>query len=365
MPDFSRGPGQTVDVPATGSGIPLTLGDGDGVLSVDFTLNYDPALLSVTGISLSDSLPLGWGSAVNFNTPGEAVVTIYGATPLGLGQITLGAITAVVPDDASYKNAAVLSIDSVQLNDGAILAEADSAVQVVSYFGDATGNYRYSGLDAAYIARVSVGLDRGFAAFRMKDPAIVADATGNGALSGLDAAYVARKSVGLPQEQIPDLPGTMLQIVPGGVDPIVAVGVKDSASPGGEVVLPVTIGPGSPTETTEGLLGFNLTIHYDSQYLARCQLGRGPWLGASRLVARSPQRERGYRSNRVGRLCLHSSGRRVGGDVQHHLPRRRKCPRRLGIGGERDRRIAGRPNGDDARRRVDHGWRRRPPGRGP
>ena len=35
LPDFARGPGQTVDVPATAGGLPLKISDGTGVLSVD------------------------------------------------------------------------------------------------------------------------------------------------------------------------------------------------------------------------------------------------------------------------------------------------------------------------------------------
>ena len=55
IPDFARGPGQPVDVPAgTGStpannDLPLRLSDGSGVTSVSLTLRYDPALLHITG----------------------------------------------------------------------------------------------------------------------------------------------------------------------------------------------------------------------------------------------------------------------------------------------------------------------------
>src|SRR5262249_8793297 len=37
LPDFARGFGQAANVPASGTGLPLTLSDGAGVLSVDLT----------------------------------------------------------------------------------------------------------------------------------------------------------------------------------------------------------------------------------------------------------------------------------------------------------------------------------------
>ena len=60
VPDFCRGPGQAVDVPATGAGIPIKLSNGTGVQAADFVLEYDPALLTITGVSLGAGLPATW-----------------------------------------------------------------------------------------------------------------------------------------------------------------------------------------------------------------------------------------------------------------------------------------------------------------
>src|SRR5262249_49939786 len=51
MPDFSRGPGQNVKLPFdnTGTGIPLTINNGNGVTSIDFNLFFNPQLLNITG----------------------------------------------------------------------------------------------------------------------------------------------------------------------------------------------------------------------------------------------------------------------------------------------------------------------------
>src|SRR5262245_32589170 len=59
LPDFTRGPGQTVTVPSTSvsAGIPLRLSNGNGVTSLNLTLTYNPALLNLTGIVRGTGLP--------------------------------------------------------------------------------------------------------------------------------------------------------------------------------------------------------------------------------------------------------------------------------------------------------------------
>jgi hypothetical protein len=241
IPDFARGPGQDVNVPAMDSGIPVTISDDSGILAVDFVFDYDPALLTVTGVSLASGLPNGWTHVYNLNTPGHVAIAVYGLTPLDAGQARLAEIKANIPDDAAYTSAAILSLSNIQIDEGAIPSRADSAVQVAAYFGDATGNHTYSGLDAAYIARVAVGLDGGFAAYRLKDPVIVTDVTGNGWLSGLDAAYLARKAVGLEQPEIPDLPDPLPGIIAGGRDPLLSIPENLTAQRESAVTVPILV----------------------------------------------------------------------------------------------------------------------------
>jgi hypothetical protein len=143
---------------------------------------------------------------VDVSTPGSAVITAHGPA-LAAGSLDLVVLTADVPAEAPYGDSRVLLISGALLNGGALAVQGDEALFSASYFGDATGNGTYSGLDAAYIARISVDLENGFSAFLRTDPRVIADVTGNGYLSGLDASYVARKSVGLPVHSIPDLPG--------------------------------------------------------------------------------------------------------------------------------------------------------------
>ena len=262
VPDFTRGPGQEVDVPATDSGIPLTISEGSGILSVDFTVEYDPSLLTVTGVSGAADLPSDWSLACNLGTPGRVPVSVYGPTPLGSGPVRLAGIEAHVPSEAPCGSAAVLGLDGVQINGGTVSGVADGGIQVVAYFGDVTGNYDYSGLDAAYAARVAVGLDSGFAAYRVKDPVLLGDVTGDGKVSGLDAGLIARKTVGLSVPQIPDLPGVLPPMVNTGPDPLLTIPDDLRAHPGETVSVPVSLLANADGDIA-GFLGGSICLSYD------------------------------------------------------------------------------------------------------
>ena len=54
IPNFTRGYGQPVNVPASStSGLPITLSTGENVSGVDLTLLYNPALLTLSGFTTS------------------------------------------------------------------------------------------------------------------------------------------------------------------------------------------------------------------------------------------------------------------------------------------------------------------------
>lgn len=261
VPDFARGPEQPVNVPATGSGIPISLDDAEGILGISFVVDYDPTLLTVTDVTQATTLPETWTLEYNLDTPGHAAVLLYGTTPLAAGPVTLVQLLASVPADALYRAAGLLNLSDVEINDGAIAVGVDAGVQVVAYLGDATGNGRYGALDAAYLARVAIGRDSGFAAYPLKDPVIVGDTSGNGRLGALDASYLARKVVGRVQPEIPDLPANLPAAVADGPDPIVRMSIITGARPGDTIVQPIT------SDDAAGLLGFELWIDYDTTVL--------------------------------------------------------------------------------------------------
>ncbi|MCH7685496.1 MAG: hypothetical protein IH899_02235, partial [Planctomycetes bacterium] len=207
IPDIVRGPGQPVNVPATSTGIPVSIDNANGLTQVDFTLQYDSALLDITAVTLASGLPGDWMlTTADVSTPGQVVVSLAGTTPLSAGSADLAVLTAEVPFAAEYGDAQLLRFQSTALNQGAIGVRASESLHTAVYFGDATGNGSYSALDASLISRTAVGLDTGFDAFDRIDPVLIGDVTGNGSLSALDASFVSRKAVGLPQPEIPDLP---------------------------------------------------------------------------------------------------------------------------------------------------------------
>ena len=131
-------------------------------------------------------------------------------------------ITGEVPADAPYRDAQVLRINSVRVNENTIPAIGDDAVHKVVYLGDATGDGSLSGSDATLIARNVVSRDDGFTNMALTDPVIIADTTGDGSLSGQDASYVARKAVDYLVRQIPDFGPSPSEYA--GVDPTVSTG---------------------------------------------------------------------------------------------------------------------------------------------
>ena len=67
IPDFVRGPGQEVNLPAdTTLGIPITISDGENVQTVNLSIAYDPSLLSITGAEVAAGIPDG--SSVTLDT---------------------------------------------------------------------------------------------------------------------------------------------------------------------------------------------------------------------------------------------------------------------------------------------------------
>jgi hypothetical protein len=200
LPDLARGPRQSMT-------LPIRIDNAADVQQVDLELVYDPRLLTVNDVTLAASMPAGWAVTKTAGAPGHMTVSLSGAAPLSTGARDLLSISASVPASATRGAAQVVQLRGVQINGKLdIPVLGDSAVLVAGYVGDATGNGTYSGMDATYIASVSVGLTSGFDAYPLIDPVIIGDATSSGTLSALDAAFVAQKSVGLARPEIPDLP---------------------------------------------------------------------------------------------------------------------------------------------------------------
>ena len=265
IPDFARGFGQDVDLPSTtDSGIPITLSTGQDVTSVDFDLEYDPALLTPTGFTTAIS---GASAAFNVLSPGLVKVTVSSATEFSStpGSIELGRLTATVPDTAPYASKHVLDLTNLNVEDNVPAtrpSRADDGVHVAAYAGDTSGNQRYSGGDTTLVQRQIVGLGNGFTSYQLADPVLLADLNRGGTITGGDTTLTQRLIVGIPVTQVPDLPTGITPPAAGGPDPRLFIPTDISGLPGETVTVPVMV------DVTEAggidLAAVDLAITFDS-----------------------------------------------------------------------------------------------------
>src|SRR5262249_32554055 len=114
VPDFARGPGQPVDLPATADNdLPLRLTSTGNVTTLDFNLRYAPSLLTVSGYMRGADLPAEAQLAVDLSV-GLVHVAITSAAALPAGTIELVQLVAAVPDMAPYGRKQVLDLDNLQ-----------------------------------------------------------------------------------------------------------------------------------------------------------------------------------------------------------------------------------------------------------
>ena len=277
IPAFARGPDSAdiIDLPNNDAGgIPLNLSVGNGVTSGTFTLQFNSALLSITGASVNSSLTGASLSLDAASTAGNAILDFSSSTALtATGVVSLGGLVATVPNAAAalYKSKALLHWSGVQLNGGAITVVGDDAVQVVSYFGDTTGDGTLSSGDASLVSRIATRLDTnaatgtlgGFSAFQLADPVIVGNLSGNGNVDSADITLLNSFLAGLQRAQIPSIPAG-LTITPTGPDPTLSVGGHVQATPAATVVVPVDIDTAKPAGST-GAVEAILALRFDPQ----------------------------------------------------------------------------------------------------
>src|SRR6188768_4064107 len=145
--DFARGPGQVVQVAAPSNGIPISISNGSGVTSVDFTLRYDSSLLTITAVNPGAALPAGTIVASDLSESGVVTIHVTSATPMTAGPLELVRLVSQVPHTATYGATGVLDIGDLLINHGSLAATADDGVEVAAFFGEASGNGGYSALD--------------------------------------------------------------------------------------------------------------------------------------------------------------------------------------------------------------------------
>ncbi|EXI79182.1 MAG: PQQ-dependent catabolism-associated beta-propeller protein [Candidatus Accumulibacter appositus] len=192
LPDFMRGPGQGVDVPATGSKLPLSLRSPGDVQQLSFVVRYDPALLLISSSQAGADLPADATLDFSGSRPGELRVHISSPTPIAAGTVTLLDLVASVPASAPYGASQILDIDAVSVNGQAVSGADDDALHVVGYLGDSDGNSRLERSDMRPILLNALNTDSGFAAWSVVDPRLVADVDLDGRISARDASRVVQ-----------------------------------------------------------------------------------------------------------------------------------------------------------------------------
>jgi Bacterial pre-peptidase C-terminal domain len=275
VPDVSQGPGQPLSAPGNeqiGGGYPVYLSDSTAsVTNVQVTLNYNPAFLTVTGVTGAHFALLGT------STPGHAVLQYSGPVlPTGT-QVPLGFITASVPAGTTaspmpYKAKDLLTLTGVSISGtkGAVPAVAANALHLVSYVGDADGNGGYSSNDAVLITRVALQTDIGFAAYPLVDPVVVADTDGAGFIPA-DAALQANEAgVGFTTANlaVPPIPsGAYFVPIGNNVDPALSVDRGPWTVDRSTLTVAVNIDDPHPAGST-GLIEGHLALTYDPRQLS-------------------------------------------------------------------------------------------------
>lgn len=103
-------------MPATHDGLPVSISTADNIISVDFSLLFDPLQMTILAIESGADLPNDWTVISNLDVMAQAGVfnvTAFGFTPVAGENLQLVNLTAVVPDDANYTTTQVLSVETL------------------------------------------------------------------------------------------------------------------------------------------------------------------------------------------------------------------------------------------------------------
>ncbi|WP_254512701.1 cadherin domain-containing protein [Anatilimnocola floriformis] len=281
VPDFARGYGQAVKIPASAAnGIPITISNGNNIGGIDFRLNFDPTLLSITNFVINPAI-LGASAGFTIVSPGVVQVTMSsgGAFASTNGSLVLGEFTATVPETAPYGSKHILSISNLDVVDASINFDpvpsiADNGVHVAAFFGDANGNQNYAAADTGLIQRAILGVNSGFTAFQNADPYIIADINYSMSFAAADTGFVQRQILNIAVPNIPALPvGVTPPVGVPGPDPKLyipnnlsgSVDADGNSSNGIQVDIPLMLEVTEPSGITVG--GFDFSFTYDTSKL--------------------------------------------------------------------------------------------------
>jgi len=141
LDDFIVPPGRVVDVPVQDrAGLKIQFENEGGVKVMTFTVAYDPALLTVSGVVAGADLPAGARLSYTLlpivNGKGTVRVTISSDTAIAAGNRWIASLIAAVPETAPYGSDEVLVVRVESIN-AALPAGGgfDEALQIVGDIG--------------------------------------------------------------------------------------------------------------------------------------------------------------------------------------------------------------------------------------
>jgi hypothetical protein len=276
IPDFVRGPGQEINVPADSSnGIPLILSDSEGVRSVELAFAFRSELFEFTSATVAEGMPPGATVTTFVPTDEEGVVLITFNSPsvLPAGTNAFVNLQGLVPAanaNDNYRDKEVLDLRGVEIL-GADLTPVpvieDDGFHVATFFGDVSANARINASDAALVARVAALIDSGFGRTPLADPSLVADVTGNGRLNAADASLIAQAAALLPVPRIPAIPPGVVTTPITGPDPKLSISQTETAAPGESIRVPVHIDSLGDLQSPHRLAEADLVVLFDNEVL--------------------------------------------------------------------------------------------------
>ena len=297
VPDFERGAGQAVNLPANSTnGLPITISTGVNVRGASFDLNYNPALLTITGGTTSIA---GATVTVDTATAGVARVTVTSAAQFSAaaGALTLVNLLATIPTTAPRGSKAVLQLSNVIVTaaDGSTRVNStDDGVQISAYKGDVNNSNSITTGDVTGLLRSISGAlsTTGFPSFKLADPTIIGDMNDSSSLTTVDATgllrFISGALGGFPA--IPALPTGLTPIL--GADPEIFIPKNLTVTPGNSVIVPIMV---NVTEASgASIAGVDVTLTYDSSRYSIGAISLG--VSARRLcVLSEPQHDYTWR----------------------------------------------------------------------
>ncbi|MEW5768741.1 MAG: cadherin-like domain-containing protein, partial [Pseudomonadota bacterium] len=277
--EITVGPGQALNVPAAGTGLPITVSNAAGLANARFDLVYDPAMLNLTGLSFGAGVSDN-GSSIDASN-GIVHVNVNCAG-LGSGTAELVRLLGSVRSDVAYGAKQVLDLRDAVLDGGARTVRLDDGLQLAAFVADASGNGGYAALDQTRMQRVIGLLDSGFSAYPLVDPVVVADVNNSKSLTSADTLLLARELKYLSDTALygaydrPEIPPvTITPTVFAGADPLVNIPDEITALAGGFVTVPVMLAEIEAGLDSVPLESAILEIAWDASQLELVGVQRG------------------------------------------------------------------------------------------